>query len=75
MERKCTTCSKTRCPFRSSGIKISDFSLFIVGCKISYRGEQIFDLSWLLEGKPFMRLRKSQVKKALISLKKNKIAS
>lgn len=73
--QKCTTCPKTQCPFRSSEVKISGFSLFIVGCKISYRGEQIFDLSWLLGGKAIMRLRESQVKKALIQLKNNQIAS
>lgn len=73
--QKCTTCPKKGCPFRSAEIKISGFSLFIVGCKISYRGEQIFDLSWLIEGKPFMRLRKSQIKKSLIQPDKNQIAS
>lgn len=73
--QKCKTCPKTQCPFRSSGITISGFSLFIVGCKISYRGEQIFDLSWFMGGNPFIRLQKSQVKKALIPPKKNQIAS
>lgn len=73
--QKCTTCPKIHCPFKKAGIKISGFSLFIVGCKISYRGEQIFDLSWLTGGKPFMRLRKSQVQKALIKPDNNQMAS
>ncbi|MEL7038818.1 MAG: hypothetical protein AAFO04_24880 [Cyanobacteria bacterium J06592_8] len=71
----CKTCPNQLCPFRTSEVEVSGFSLFINGCKISYRGEQVFDLSFFVGGEPIMRLRKSEIETTQILPEQSQLAS